>query len=77
MTMRAGVRSHGVVAQHVIMLHTSKIVEDGVLTFENSSAGVNSDTLMTLSLRCVALSVTPVAARMYPARHSRKTWVMD
>lgn len=47
------------------------------LTFENNSAGVNSDTLMTLSLRCVALSVTPVAARMYPAKHRRKTSVMD
>jgi hypothetical protein len=33
-------------------------------TLLNSSAGVNSDTLMTLSLRCVALSVTPVRERM-------------
>lgn len=48
-----------------------------VPTLENRSAGVNSDTLMTLSLRCVALSVTPEAARMYPARHSRKTSVID
>lgn len=38
---------------------------------------MKSDTLMTLSFRCVALSVTPVDARMNPARQRRNTSEMD
>ena len=43
------------------------------LAFEKSSAGVNSDTLITLSLRWVALSVIPHHDRTSPAKHSMKT----
>ena len=46
-------------------------------TFEKSSAGVNSETLMTFNFRCVALSVTPALERVYPARHSMKTSAID
>jgi hypothetical protein len=33
------------------------------LTLEKSSAGVKSETLITFSFRCVALSVTPARER--------------
>ena len=48
------------------MIHISFNL-DGVklyATLLNSSAGVKRDTLMTFSLRCVALSVTPLRERM-------------
>lgn len=47
------------------------------LTFENSRAGVKSETLITFNFLCVALSVTPALERIYPATHSKMTSATD